>query len=155
MSPATAARRRLIRRLISKGDITSQGRLVELLAAEGFSVTQATVSRDLDALGAVKVENPDGVESYTTAVDRPVLSEAEARLRRSVSDFVDEIAVSDNIVVVRTPPGAAHLVASAIDTSDMDGVLGTVAGDDTLIVIAAPNLGGAEVAAKIERIGAG
>ena len=90
MSPATAARRRLIRKLISKGDITSQARLVELLAGEGFSVTQATVSRDLDALGAVKVENSNGVESYTTAVDRPVLSEAEARLRRSVSDFVDE-----------------------------------------------------------------
>lgn len=155
MSPATAARRRLIRKLISKGDITSQARLVELLAGEGFSVTQATVSRDLDALGAVKVENSNGVESYTTAVDRPVLSEAEARLRRSVSDFVDEIAVSGNIVVVRTPPAAAHLVASAIDTSDMEGVLGTVAGDDTLIVIAAPDLGGAEVAAKIEQIGAG
>ena len=155
MSPATAARRRLIRKLISKGDITSQARLVELLAGEGFSVTQATVSRDLDALGAVKVENSNGVESYTTAVDRPVLSEAEARLRRSVSDFVDEIAVSGNIVVVRTPPAAAHLVASAIDTSDMKGVLGTVAGDDTLIVIAAPDLGGAEVAAKIEQIGAG
>ena len=152
MSPATAARRRLIRKLISKGDITSQARLVELLAGEGFSVTQATVSRDLDALGAVKVENSNGVESYTTAVDRPVLSEAEARLRRSVSDFVDE---KGDIVVVRTPPGAAHLVASAIDTSDMKGVLGTVAGDDTLIVIAAPDLGGAEVAAKIEQIGAG
>ena len=155
MSPATAARRRLIRKLISNGDITSQGRLVELLAEEGFSVTQATVSRDLDALGAVKVENANGVESYTTAVDRPVLTEAEARLRRSVSDFVDEIAVSDNIVVVRTPPGAAHLVAGAIDASNMDGVLGTVAGDDTLIVIANPNLGGAEVATKIEQIGAG
>ncbi len=155
MSPATAARRRLIRKLISNGDITSQGRLVEMLAEEGFSVTQATVSRDLDALGAVKVENANGVESYTTAVDRPVLTEAEARLRRSVSDFVDEIAVSDNIVVVRTPPGAAHLVAGAIDASNMDGVLGTVAGDDTLIVIANPNLGGAEVATKIEQIGAG
>lgn len=154
MSPATAGRRRLIRKLIAEGDIPSQARLVELLEAAGFPVTQATVSRDLDALGASKQRGSDGAIRYVigTAVE---LTEAELRLRRAINDFVDEIAISDNLVVLHTPPGAAHLVAGAIDASALAGVLGTVAGDDTLLVVAASQIGGTAVAEKIEQIGAG
>ena len=154
MSPATAARRRLIRKLIGDGLITSQSQLVELLEAEGFPVTQATVSRDLDALGATKVRNAEGVDHYALGAGPQELSAAEQRLRRAVSDFVEEIAVSGNMVVVHTPPGAAHLVAGAIDASHIDGILGTIAGDDTLMVVASPRPGGAVIASKIEQVGA-
>lgn len=154
MSPATATRRRLIRKLIGGGAITSQARLVELLEAEGFPVTQATVSRDLDALGAIKVRDDSGSVHYSTDASPEELSEAEIRLRRAVNDFVEELAVSNNIVVIHTPPGGAHLVGGAIDTAQIEGVLGTIAGDDTLMVVAAPEYGGSEIAAKIEEMGA-
>ena len=153
MSPATATRRRRIRKLIGEGSITSQAELVELLETEGFPVTQATVSRDLDALGAIKVRDDAGGVFYSTAASPEELTEAEIRLRRAVNDFVEELAVSDNMVVIHTPPGAAHLVAGAIDAAQVTGVLGTIAGDDTLMVIAAPEFGGHEIAAKIEEMG--
>ena len=154
MSPATASRRRIIRKLLGEGTVTSQARLVELLEVEGYSVTQATVSRDLDALGATKLRTEDGTVHYTIINGGVNLTEAESRLARAVNEFVDQIAVSDNLVVLQTPPGAAHLVASALDTAQLAGVLGTVAGDDTLLVIAAPETGGAQIATKIENIGA-
>lgn len=154
MSPATAGRRRLIRRLLSEGQITSQAQLVEMLDEEGFPVTQATVSRDLDALGAVKLRDGDGSVRYSLTPGVEQLSEAELRLRRAVNDFVEEMAVSENLVVLHTPPGAAHLVAGAIDRALVEGVLGTIAGDDTLMIVAEPEVGGETVAAKIEEMGA-
>lgn len=154
MSPATASRRRLIRRLLDDGAITSQANLVELLDDEGFPVTQATVSRDLDALGATKVRDKNGTVHYSLAPSVEKLTEAELRLRRAVNDFVDEVAVSENLVVLRTPPGAAHLVAGAIDRARVEGVLGTIAGDDTLMIVATATSGGRAVARKIEEMGA-
>jgi transcriptional regulator of arginine metabolism len=154
VSPNTAGRRRLIRKLLANADITSQAQLVEMLEADGFPVTQATVSRDLDALGASKRKASGGSIHYAIA-DVVELTEAETRLRKAINDFVEEIGVSDNIVVLHTPPGGAHLVAGAIDASSLQGVLGTVAGDDTLMVVAAPDPGGAAIASKIENIGAG
>lgn len=155
MSPATAGRRRLIRKLIGERTITSQAMLVDLLEAEGHPVTQATVSRDLDAIGAVKVRDEDGVDCYAIAPNPERMSDAELRLMKSINEFVDEIAVSGDIVVLRTPPGAAHLVAGAIDAVGLRGIVGTVAGDDTLMVVAAPVPGGAGIADRIEQIGAG
>ena len=154
MSPATAGRRRLIRKLLADGEITSQALLVELLEGEGFPVTQATVSRDLDALGAIKVRDNHGSVRYSLAPTAEQLTEAEIRLRRAVNDFVEEIAVSDNLVVLHTPPGAAHLVAGAIDRAVVQGALGTIAGDDTLMIVADANVGGDAIAAKIEEMGA-
>ena len=154
MTPATASRRRIIRKLLGEAIITSQARLVELLEAEGYPVTQATVSRDLDALGATKLRADDGTVHYMITNGGVSLTEAESRLARAVNDFVDLISVSDNLVVLHTPPGAAHLVAGAIDGAQLDGVLGTVAGDDTLLVVASPELGGAGIATRIENIGA-
>lgn len=155
MSPATATRRRLIRKYIADGIIISQAQLVDLLAVAGFPVTQATVSRDLDAIGATKARDAAGVVHYTTTASPVTFTEVEIRLRKAVNDFVEGIAVSGDIVVLHTPPGAAHLVAGAIDASRMEGVLGTIAGDDTLMIIASPELGGPGVAAKLEQIGAG
>ena len=154
MSPTTSSRRRAIRRLLGESTVTSQARLVELLDAEGFQVTQATVSRDLDALGATKLRAEDGTVHYTISNGGLRPTEAELRLARAVNDFVDQIAVSGNLVVIHTPPGAAHLVAGAIDGAPLRGVLGTVAGDDTLLVVASQDTGGAGVAALIEDIGA-
>ena len=91
MSPATAGRRRLIRKLLADGEITSQASLVELLDAEGYPVTQATVSRDLDALGAIKVRADNGSVRYSLSPSAERLSEAEMRLRRAVNDFVEEL----------------------------------------------------------------
>ena len=153
MSPATAGRRRVIRRLLGEGTITSQARLVELLDAEGYPVTQATVSRDLDALGATKLRDERGTVHYAISNGGMSLTEAESRLARAANEFVERIAVSGNLVVLHTPPGAAHLVASAIDGAELEGVLGTVAGDDTLLIVASPDLGGARVAQRIESIG--
>jgi len=154
VSPATAGRRRLIRKLLTEGQITSQAQLVEMLELDGFPVTQATVSRDLDALGAVKLRGDDGTVSYTLTPGAEQLSEAEMRLRRAVNDFVEEIAVSENLVVLHTPPGAAHLVAGAIDRAVVPGALGTIAGDDTLMIVADPDFGGQTIAEKIEEMGA-
>lgn len=154
MSPATAGRRRLIRRLLDDGMITSQARLVELLEAEGFPVTQATVSRDLDALGAAKVRDEKGSVRYSMAPSVEQLTEAELRLRRAMNEFVEQVAVSENLVVLHTPPGAAHLVASAVDRAQVEGVVGTIAGDDTLMIVAAAGVGGEAVATRIEEMGA-
>ena len=156
MTSQTATRRRAIRRLIVDGHVASQHQIVELLAADGHHVTQATVSRDLGAIGAVKVKDPDGETHYEIDDhERFASGDAEQRLTRSFAQFVESIAHSDNLVVIHTTPGAAHLVASGIDGAGLDGALGTVAGDDTILVVAASDVGGAELQRRFELIGAG
>jgi transcriptional regulator of arginine metabolism len=145
-----ARRQHLIVRLLAEHEVTSQEQLVDLLAAEGVSATQATVSRDLEEIGAVKVRVP-GVERLVYAVaelPRHQVAPAE-HLRRVLGEWVVEVSSSLNLVVLRTPPGSAHVVASALDRSGLDGALGTVAGDDTLLVIADEETGGAELARQL------
>lgn len=154
MSPATAGRRRLLRSILTTRPVSSQQELVDLLDEAGYPVTQATVSRDLDALGATKERGPNGVARYTI-VDRTVPDEAERAVARSIAEFVESITYSGNLVVLRTPPGAAHLVAGAIDRADIEYVIGTVAGDDTLIVVAAEDRGGPQLAQDLEKMGEG
>ena len=152
MSPTTASRRRAIRVQISTGTVTSQRQIVEALAVAGHEVTQATVSRDLDAIGGEKQRQPDGSSRYVILEDGPPAGTTRPAAR-AISDYVQSIAVSGDLVVLRTPPGAAHLVAGAIDHSALDGVLGTIAGDDTLLVVAAANRGGREIAHGLEKLG--
>jgi transcriptional regulator of arginine metabolism len=154
VSPVTAARRRLLRRLLAEETVTSQRQLVHRLAEEGHAVTQATVSRDLDMIGAVKVHEPGKRARYEIPADPAVATAAERVLSQTLADFVESIDVSVNMVVLHTPPGAAHLVGGSIDRAGIDGVLGTVAGDDTLIVVAGEDVGGAALARELERIGA-
>jgi transcriptional regulator of arginine metabolism len=154
VSPVTAARRRLLRRILAEQTVTSQRQLVHLLAGEGHAVTQATVSRDLDMIGAIKVHEPGKRARYEIPTDPVVATTAERMLSQTLADFVESIEVSLNLVVMHTPPGAAHLVAGSIDRAGIDGVLGTVAGDDTLIVVAGEDVGGAALARELERIGA-
>jgi transcriptional regulator of arginine metabolism len=144
----------LLRSILTTRPVSSQQELVDLLDEAGYPVTQATVSRDLDALGATKERGPNGVARYTI-VDRAIPDEAERAAARSIAEFVESITYSGNLVVLRTPPGAAHLVAGAIDRADLEYVIGTVAGDDTLIVVAAEGRSGLQLARDLEKIGEG
>ena len=131
---------------LEKGSITSQTQLVDLLAADNIVATQATVSRDLEDLGAVKVRVSGGDTVYAIPELPKDQQAPEDHLRRVLGEWVGEIAHSLNLVVLRTPPGSAHVVGSALDRAALDGILGTVAGDDTLIVVASEATGGEALA---------
>ena len=139
-------RQHLIAKLIEHRGVQNQGQLVELLAEEGCIATQATVSRDLDDLGAIKVRVPGGESAYAIPALPTQQVAPEDHLRRVFGDWVVEVAHSANLVVLRTPPGSAHVVGSALDRAGLPDILGTVAGDDTLIVVVSEEAGGAAVA---------
>lgn len=141
-------RQHRIIRLLDQQPVASQSQLVELLASDGVEATQATVSRDLEELGAIKVRS--GGESVYAIPDLPKDQIApEVHLRRVMGDWVVEVSHSANIVVLRTPPGSAHVVASALDRAGLDEIIGTVAGDDTIMAVAAERIGGAKVAERL------
>ena len=145
-------RQQAIARLIEQHEVTNQSRLVELLAGEGITATQATVSRDLDDLGAVKVRVPGGATVYAVPEFAPDRVAPLEQLRRVMGEWVAEVTSSSNLVVVRTPPGCAHVVASALDRSGLDGLLGTVAGDDTMLCVASESVGGDGLAAALSEL---
>lgn len=129
--------------------MSSQAQLVELLAADGIVATQATVSRDLEELGAVKVRIPGGAMAYAIPEHAKEGRAPDDHLRRVMGEFVVDVAWSGNIVVLRSPPGSAHVVGSALDRAGLPDVLGTVAGDDTILVVCAEGAGGGEVAGQL------
>ncbi len=142
-------RQHRIVRLLEERPVTSQAQLVGLLAEGGIEATQTTVSRDLEELGAVKVRLPGGDSAYALP-ELPARQIApEDHLRRVLGEWVVEVASSDNLVVVRTPPGSAHVVGSALDRSALEGVLGTVAGDDTVLVVVDRAAAGAPMAERL------
>ena len=156
MSPATASRHRVVRRLLQTHTVSSQHEMVALLAREGHVVTQATVSRDLLSLGAIKERTSGQGLQYRIPGVPSGNGGAEMRaLGQAVAGFVEEIAPSGNLVVLKTPPGAAQMVARAVDRAAPDGVVGTVAGDDTVLVVVEEEVGGNVIAANMERMGAG
>ncbi|HET6833047.1 MAG TPA: arginine repressor [Acidimicrobiales bacterium] len=146
---AKPQRQHRVARLLSDHDVTSQGQLVELLAAEGVAATQATVSRDLEDLGAIKVRGRGGETVYAIPELPREQRAPEDHLRRVFSEWVVEVAHSANLVVLRTPPGSAHVVGSALDRSGLPDVIGTVAGDDTLVVVVAEGTTGAAMARQL------
>jgi transcriptional regulator of arginine metabolism len=142
-------RQHRIQRILEQGPVSTQEQLVELLAADGVLATQATVSRDLEDLGAIKVRLPGGDTVYAVpALPREAVA-PEDHLRRVCSEWVVEVSHSQNLVVLRTPPGSAHVVGSALDRAGLSEVLGTVAGDDTLLLVAAESTTGEAVARRI------
>jgi len=144
-----AQRQHRIGKLLAENPVSSQTHLVDLLGAEGIQATQATVSRDLEDLGAIKVRGAGGDAVYAIP-ELPADQRApEDHLRRVFGDWVVEVGHSANLVVLRTPPGSAHVVGSALDRSGLPEVLGTVAGDDTLIVVVTEEAGGARVAQSL------
>ena len=142
-------RQHKIGRLLEDQAVSSQTQLVELLATDGVIATQATVSRDLEELGAVKVRIPGGTMAYAIPEHAKERAAPDDHLRRVMGEFVVEVSQSGNLVVLRTPPGSAHVVASAIDRAGLSDTLGTVAGDDTLIIVCSEQVGGETVAGRL------
>jgi transcriptional regulator of arginine metabolism len=156
-APTTkTARHRRIVEILRRTPVRSQVELAEFLSADGVVVAQATLSRDLVELGAVKVRHSESGLVYAVpgeggdrtpwaGVTQELLA---ARLARLCEELLVTAEASANLVVLRTPPGAAQFLASAIDQSVMPNVLGTIAGDDTVLVVTRDPVGGDEVASR-------
>lgn len=165
--PATkAARHARIEQLLAREPVRSQSELARLLVTDGFTVTQATLSRDLDELGAVRVRGAGGFvyvvprdgEDAMGAATRPPsdsfdgASAAHARLVRVATELLVSVRASGNLAVAKTPPGGAHLLAGAIDHADLSPIIGTVAGDDTVLCVCRDLDGGPQVAAQLHEL---
>ncbi|MGD9528573.1 arginine repressor [Pseudonocardia sp.] len=155
---APAARRARIVDLVASRPVHSQAELLDLLEADGIDITQATLSRDLDELGAVKLRGPEGpvyvIPSegvYTLPAEDPVRRHGggPARLARVLGEMLLSAEGSGNLAVLRVPAGAAQYVAGVLDRSGLHDVLGTIAGDDTILVVAREPLTGAELASRL------
>jgi transcriptional regulator of arginine metabolism len=152
-----SARQQQILELLASTEVRSQTELADLLHAAGVTVTQATLSRDLVELDAVKVRAPSGQLVYAVPGEggdrRPVLAHesaaSEARLARLAGDLLVSADASANLVVLRTPPGAAQFLASALDKTELGDVLGTIAGDDTVLLISRDPKGGDALAQRL------
>ncbi|MEV4182724.1 arginine repressor [Streptosporangium canum] len=161
MIPMTkVARQARIAELLERQPVRSQPDLAKLLLESGVEVTQATLSRDLDELGALKLRAEDGSLVYALPgegggrIPLARLGSGEspaARLGRLAEELLVSAEASANLVIVRTPPGAAQFLASAIDHADWKSILGTVAGDDTILVISRDPMGGEAVAEALLR----
>jgi transcriptional regulator of arginine metabolism len=151
-----SARHARIAELITAGPVTSQTQLARMLAESGVDVTQATLSRDLEELGAVKMRGSDGAPaSYVLPPENAPLRPAQsapARLTRLLGELLTSAEGSANLAVLRTPPGAAQFLASALDKVGLPGVLGTIAGDDTLMVISREPDGGPALADRLRAL---
>ena len=122
--------------IISNQRISTQEELCEILKNCGYDVTQATVSRDVKELQLIKV--PDNQGYYYALPDNSPILNSHERMRRLFKDSVISIDYSENIVVIKTLPGAAQSIASLIDTAELENILGTVAGDDTIFIVVKP-----------------
>jgi len=152
-TPVTkAARHDRIASHIRQADVRSQTELAEKLALDGIQVTQATLSRDLEELRAVKVRGAYLIPEDGERALRPA-EQATTKLIRLLRELLTSVDHSGNLVVLRTPPGAAQFLASAIDRTGLPDIVGTIAGDDTILVVAreaSPGDGaGAALAAKL------
>ena len=151
-----AARQALVTSLLTRGTVHSQQQLAELLTAEGVTVTQATLSRDLLELRAVKIRTPSGALAYAVPAEgglrTPAAGPDEEMLAARLARLCAELLVTAEASAARrgcpTPPGAAQFLASAIDHSVLPAVLGTIAGDDTVLVIAREGETGVALAAR-------
>ena len=151
------ARQQLVIDLLATNEVRSQTELAELLAENGVVVTQATLSRDLVELDAVKVRAASGSLVYAVPAEggdrSPVppreTAASESRLARWCEELLVSAEASANLVVLRTPPGAANFLASALDKAELGDVLGTIAGDDTVLVISRQPDGGDDVVRRL------
>lgn len=144
-----AQRQHRIQKLLESEAVSTQEQLVSLLADDGVDATQATVSRDLEDMGAIKVRVPGGETVYAVPALPKDAVAPDDHLRRVFGEWVVEVSSSHNLVVLRTPPGSAHVVGSALDRAGLPDVLGTVAGDDTLMLVIAESTTGAAVATQL------
>jgi transcriptional regulator of arginine metabolism len=155
MTSTRVGRQARIVELVTNRAVHSQSELVALLAGEGIEVTQATLSRDLDELGAMKVRGDGGAPIYVIPEDgSPVRAVARGteRLARVLGELLVSADASANLAVLRTPPGAAHFVASALDRAALTDVVGTVAGEEKTPVVAREPLTGAQLVERIRAL---
>ena len=131
------ARQEMIKDWITQGSIHSQIEIVDRLKNSGFDVTQATVSRDLEDIGAVRGRDAQGDPNYR--INQESIDEPLIKVSRLISDLLVDVKSSGNLTVLRTPPGGAQLLASALDRASRAGtipeIIGTIAGDDTVLVV--------------------
>jgi transcriptional regulator of arginine metabolism len=153
------ARQARIVELITRRAVRSQAELLGLLEVDGIETTQATLSRDLDELGAVKLRGADGgAPAYVLPEDgrsgfaARAVEGGTARLARLLGEMLVSADASGNLAVLRTPPGAAQFLASALDRAALHDVVGTIAGDDTILVVAREPLTGAELADRLANL---
>lgn len=123
-----------ILRLISERDVETQAELLQLLQGEGFAVTQATVSRDVAQLGLVKTRGPEGRARYSTPSSGPV-GDVWERTKRALQDYVVAMHASGQLILIKTLAGRAHALAAALDEIALPDVLGTIAGDDAVLLV--------------------
>ena len=147
MSDPKERRQQTIAELIRRGALASQEELGERLADLGFAVTQATISRDLEQIGAVKVRRA-GQLSY--ALPDQVQPAAAPQLAAVLGDFARSIETASNLVVIKTPPGSAHLIGVALDQSDLSEIVGTICGDDTVFVACGSAPAATELRTKLD-----
>ena len=137
-----------ISQLIHEGKVSSQASLTKLLKARGYDITQATVSRDLEELGAIRHRDADGVLRYHLGGEGPIAQKSSAS-----ASLIHTMQASGNLVVIGTPPGGAQLLASALDAAMKQGVIkaliGTIAGDDTVLAISKSAQGGNSLAKEL------
>jgi len=142
---SAVARRETLSQLIRTHAITSQRELMQLLGERGFRVTQGTVSRDLVEIGAMRVEHGGNLK-YVMGSSQLA---GPHKLARVIADVLVSVEASGNIAVLRTPPAAANYLASALDREALHEVIGTVAGDDTVLVVTRDPRGGQKFAARV------
>jgi len=148
-----SARQHVIQELLAQKNIGSQNELLKLLTKKGFQITQTTLSRDLDELGAIKEVLSEGKTKYSVPKSDPDRigdsSIARTRLGKLASDLVVGVDHSSNLAIIHTPAGAAQLVASIIDQAMIPKIIGTIAGDNTVLVITKGLKDGESVASQI------
>lgn len=145
-----ASRQARIAELLTHGEFGSQAEIADALAAEGMTVTQGTLSKDLVDLGAVKARTRGGTTIYMLRGHEPSAHAAHLdRLAEASRELLMSAEASANLVVVKTPPGAAQYLASAIDRASFDEILGTIAGDDSILLVSRDPVGGEALASKL------
>jgi len=149
-----ANRQRKILEIIRRAPVESQKALASALKANGFKVTQATVSRDIKELGLIKVPTINSLCCYTFPGER-VTPRIEERLKRLFRDSVIGMDLSENLIIIKTHPGGAQGVASAIDQVGWNEIIGTVGGDDTILVVIKPKNAAEKVLKRFNNLNEG
>ena len=140
-----------ILKIVQSKDVDTQEQLLEELRTRGFTTTQATISRDIKELRLVKELTGAGTYRYAPS-DRKVSSASDARLRNIFKEGVVSVDVAQNIVVMHTMPGLASAACSALDAMDIDGMVGSLAGDDTGILIMRDNSSAQQFSGEVHKL---